>query len=98
MQVTSDAKRITPRRPVEFVAACTDHRGTGGIHIAVYIATPSGMHRKTFACGPTQAGLVTAFRNITDWLAQDHGVKVAAEDTGRYRTFVEQQFGNVEKV
>ena len=91
--------RKTPRRPVELVAMCMDRRGKGGLHVAVTISTPgAGMHREVFECGPTPAGLVSAIRRIADWLERDYVPKVVVESTETYRTFVEKEFGTVEKV
>jgi hypothetical protein len=97
--VTSDATRLSRRRPVELVAMCMDRRGKEGLHVAVTISTLArGMHREVFHCGPTPAGLVSAIRRIADWIEREHAPKIVGENTGAYKAFVKQQFGTMEEV
>lgn len=86
-------RRISPRRPLELVAACMDVYGKDGLKVAVTIATPEqGMIRRVFECGPTQVGLVRAIRDIADWLERDY-VKAVPQplvvhtDTAPVQTF-----------
>jgi hypothetical protein len=66
---TSAAHRTTPRRPLEFVAACPDHRGEAGLALAVTISTPErGMERKVWPHDGTIAGLAAAWTSAGRWL------------------------------
>jgi hypothetical protein len=53
---------MTPRRPVELVGACTDHRGIEGLALAIWVAIEGrGMERKTFPHDETVKGLADAW-------------------------------------
>jgi hypothetical protein len=62
-------KRTTPRRPVELVGACTDHRGTDGLALALWVAIEGrGMERKTFPHDETVEGLADAWDAAGRWI------------------------------
>jgi hypothetical protein len=67
--MSAAGNRTTPRREVELVAACQDHRGKDGLALAVTISIPGrGMVRKTFLHDVTVEGLAKAWEEAGQWL------------------------------
>jgi hypothetical protein len=62
-----ERERATPRRPVELVAACADHRGDV-LGLAVTISTAKGLQRNVFTHGPTPEALARALRDAAQWI------------------------------
>lgn len=62
-------KRTTPRRPVELVAAVTDHRGIEGFALAIWVAIEGrGMERKIWPHDETVQGLADAWDEAGRWI------------------------------
>lgn len=66
------------RRPLELVAIVSRQEADLHVSVAATISTADGLRREVFEADETPSGLISALREVIDWLERDY-VEVVEE-------------------